>query len=320
MAKKVAVAGGTGGLGRAIVDALVTAGDHEVLVLSRKKGPSQSKTGSFSSRIVHMDYNDIDDIKRVLEENEVGTVISVLNIQVDATSEFNLIKAAEDSKTTCRYIPSIWGARYSERELETLYVAKAKREVLRILNETSLEYSAWYVGCFLDYWVIPHAPSYMPPFPYAIDIVNHHAALPGSGNVPIVMNYTMDIARFVAASLRLSQWEKETYVINDKVTFNELLRAIEEATGAKFDVTYDSLELLQSGKTKALPKTLPSNLFVPRDILEGYMASLGIMIENGQFDLNPLQTINETFPDIKVRKVTEFIAEVWGGVSPRLGF
>lgn len=36
MAKKIAVAGGTGGLGRTIVDALVTAGDHEVLVLSRK--------------------------------------------------------------------------------------------------------------------------------------------------------------------------------------------------------------------------------------------------------------------------------------------
>lgn len=85
-----------------------------------------------------MDYNDIGDIKRVLEENEVETVISVLNIQVDATPEFNLIKAAEESKTTRRYIPSIWGAGYSER-----YVSHGLEDLVHVPTNISMLKANW---------------------------------------------------------------------------------------------------------------------------------------------------------------------------------
>ncbi|KAH7350425.1 hypothetical protein BKA66DRAFT_575730 [Pyrenochaeta sp. MPI-SDFR-AT-0127] len=312
MADTVAVAGGTGGLGRAIVDAIVASGDFEVLILSRTTDESRSQTSKSGSRIVSVDYNDLDNIKQVLEENNVTTVISTLNLQLDITPELNLIKAAENSKTTRRFIPSIWVAKYIPQETDTIHLAKTKKDIYPTLEATSLEYSAWYVGLFLDYWVMPHAPSYMRPFPYAIDIENRRAALPGQGNVPIVFNYTLDIAKFVTASLKLPHWDKETYVINDKLTFNEFLQAAEDATDAKFDVTYDPIELPQSGKTNALPPTLPEGYSALKDLLEGYMASVGVMIENGEFDFKPSRTINETFPDIKVRRVNEFLKEVWG--------
>jgi hypothetical protein len=58
--------------------------------------------------IITTDYDNVNSIVKQLETNDVDTVISTLGSTFGTDSEIALIKAAESSKTTTRYIPSIW--------------------------------------------------------------------------------------------------------------------------------------------------------------------------------------------------------------------
>jgi hypothetical protein len=47
----------------------------------------------------------------------------------------------------------------------------------------------------------------------------------------LVFTHTRDTAKFVAASLGLENWDVETYVMGDKMTFNEVLKVAESVKG-----------------------------------------------------------------------------------------
>lgn len=61
-----------------------------------------------------------------------------------------------------------------------------------------------------------------------LDIANDSAVILGSGNVPVTFTHTRDTAKFVAESLDLDKWDPETYVMGDKMTFNEALHLAED--------------------------------------------------------------------------------------------
>jgi nucleoside-diphosphate-sugar epimerase len=66
-----------------------------------------------------------------------------------------------------------------------------------------------------------------------VDIAHRTAAIPGSGDVPVAFTYSRDVAQFVSAFLDLDKWEQSTFIVGDKVTFNELVKIAEETTGNK---------------------------------------------------------------------------------------
>ena len=133
----IAVAGGTGGLGRAIVDALVSEGKHTTFVLGREVytpgnrytdyisdyhllQTSESKEKEIGNCILALNYGDIDTLVAVLETNKIEVVISTLNLMQGAGAEHALIQAAAKSSVTKRYIPSIWGINYTEEYVTCL--------------------------------------------------------------------------------------------------------------------------------------------------------------------------------------------------------
>jgi hypothetical protein len=61
-----------------------------------------------------VDYNDVAALVKILEENQIHTVISTLNTGGDDTAEFNLVEASDKSSVTKRFIPSTWGIEYTE--------------------------------------------------------------------------------------------------------------------------------------------------------------------------------------------------------------
>ncbi len=191
--------------------------------------------------------------------------------------------------------------------------AKFKMDIIDALEGTSLEYTSVLNGYFLDYFVVPKVKSYMPPMALVLDIANDFAAIPGSGDVPIVFTHTFDIARFVAALVKQSKWEKESYIIGDRVTWNEFLRLAEEAKGTKFTVVHDSLEKLRTGQITELPSHPSLYPFFPKQMLQGFFAAFGIMAEQGELDLHPAHSLNDEFPDIKPRTVKELVLEAWKG-------
>ena len=106
---KVAVAGGTTGIGRAIVKALEKDGSHQCIILSRNV--------SNDSKVLAVDYSDPKGLQSALEEHEIHTVISAVSLQTEASgqSQLNLIEAADRSKATKRFMPSEFGAKYDSR-------------------------------------------------------------------------------------------------------------------------------------------------------------------------------------------------------------
>lgn len=99
------------------------------------------------------------------------------------------------------------------------------------LEKTQLEWTAICNGFFLDYWGAPRVKSYLSPMTVVIDIQAKKAGIPGSGAVPVVFTYSADVARFTAASLTLEKWEKDSYIIGDKLSWNEFLKLAEEVRG-----------------------------------------------------------------------------------------
>ncbi|WAO87485.1 NmrA domain-containing protein [Fusarium falciforme] len=300
MSSTVAVAGGTGGLGRALIEAILADGKFDVVILARKYDEEKEK--QIGARILQVDYTNIEALTKVLED-------------LSTEPEFNLIAAADKSTPTKRYVGNVWGVDYTDEFVNRSPLFQAKHAVTDALDSTSLEHTVWYTGYFADYYLMPHAKSYLNMMTAVVDMANNTAAIPGSGNVPVVFTYTQDVARYVAASLTLPRWSSRTWLVGDKVTWNEVVALAESAKGVKFNVTYDSVETMKAGRVTALPSHLQMRAFIPQEVLEGILSLYGLLFEAGVFDLNPEHTIRQDFPEIKVKTFKELITEAWGRKS-----
>jgi hypothetical protein len=99
------------------------------------------------------------------------------------------------------------------------------------LKSSGLEYTLISNGLFMDIYGLPKVKSYLQPFPFGIDMVNNAAAIPGSGNVPVVFTHTTDIAKYVVALVNTTNWTERSIIIGDKVKWNELLALAESIKG-----------------------------------------------------------------------------------------
>ena len=121
----VAVIGGTGSVGKTIVEAFLAEGIHEVIVVSRKvrlpallSSPEtcilinrQIPEGKSAAKVLAVDYRNVGQLTKTLEENNIHTVISaiVMYDPAAAQSERNFIAAADKSSCTRRFVASNWG-------------------------------------------------------------------------------------------------------------------------------------------------------------------------------------------------------------------
>ncbi|KAH8589852.1 nmrA-like family protein [Bisporella sp. PMI_857] len=310
----VAVAGGTGNVGRTIVEAILATGKHEVKILSRKPNPTlESELGV---PIIVVDYAKVENLTKVLEDNNIHTVISALTTMPSPNGEhpkeIELIRAADASNVTKRMISTDWGIPHTKEHIPRLVTVGPKLQVQEELKKTTdLETTRFLNGYFLDYWGIPAVKSHMPPITLVVDMPNDIAAVPGSGNTPVVFTHTTDVAKYVAASLSLDKWDPESYVIGDRVTWNEFVHLAEEAKGTKFKVTYDSTEKLGSGQSTELPGQAAAYNFLPREVVQSFASTFGLWFEEGAFNLKPTKTLNDQFPEITTIKVKDILTKAW---------
>lgn len=102
---------------------------------------------------------------------------------------------------------------------------------METLEKSNLEYTLVYMGYFLDFWGYPRVKTYQRPNIIVVDIEHDVAAIPGAGNTPVTFTHTFNAAEFVAASLDLPKWDRESYIVGDTVTWNEFLKIAEEVKG-----------------------------------------------------------------------------------------
>ena len=189
---------------------------------------------------------------------------------------------------------------------------KKLSETLLEEETKSLEWTLYTIGIFLDYYGMPHLKSHLAPFTFAIDIANNMAGIPGDGNQLMSTAYSGDVAKFVVASLDLEKWEKISYIVGEKFTFNELVKRAEKARGTKFKVTYDSVEQLQQGKITELPGHANLYAAFSKEGAQQFLGALGSFYVNGIFDLPTDKTLNSKLPQIKVMTLDD-VLELWKG-------
>ncbi|KAJ4341946.1 hypothetical protein N0V95_007071 [Ascochyta clinopodiicola] len=306
----VAVVGGTGNVGRTIVDAFKENGEHEVIVLARKV-----PEGDHAVPVFAVEYSNIEQLAQILEENKVHTVIStiVMYDPVAAQSERNLIAAAAKSASTKRFVQSNWGDKTPEDETLRIAPNIFREQSLEDLRKTDLEWTQIHNGHFLDYYGMPHVETYLTPLVIFVDIGHRTAAIPGSsGNEKISFSYTKDVGKFVVAALGLPKWDEALHCYSDQATVSEIVKLAEEATGEKFQVTYDPVEKLRRGEITELPSHPHLYNYFPKPILVELLSKFGLWAVAGIMFQPREGSLNEKFPDIKTTSVKEIIG-AWKG-------
>ncbi|KAE8312543.1 hypothetical protein BDV41DRAFT_538770 [Aspergillus transmontanensis] len=306
----IAVAGGTGGVGRTIVETLVQQAKHQVILLTRgvpKSDPLLDKV-----KQVQVGYNDATALARTLDQHEVHTIISAIGIISDETSQsqLTLINAAAQSSATRRFIPSEYSFIQTKDLLSIDPSIKYWLAATELLKKTTLQFTRIIPGFFMDYWGMPTVRTNLQPFTFGIDVASCQAAIPGDGNDVICMTYTYDMAAFIVRLLDEEDWPEFSVIVGSQTTYNQLLQLAEELRGKKFQVVYDSADKIKEGDVTIPP--MPSDTGYSVEELKETTALVSRLTIAGVFDLPRENRLNARFPDIETTNLKAFLEKAWG--------
>ncbi|KAJ5207027.1 hypothetical protein N7472_003475 [Penicillium cf. griseofulvum] len=301
----IAVAGGTGGVGKTIVEKLLDS-KFDFVVLSRVKRDFVSQ----SIQNVQINYDDIASMTHELERHNIHTIISAIGLVSDETSQsqLNLIKAAEKSVSTKRFIPREYSFVQTTELLSVDPSIQYWLDAADSLKGSGLQYTRIIPGFFMDYWGMPHVKTHLQPFTFGIDISSGTAAIPGDGNNVICMTYTYDMATYLVKALDLEEWPEFSVIVGDEVTYNQVLGMAEEITGKKFKVQYDSLEQIKTGDVTVPPQ--PVGMECSSDEIKEMTALVSSLTVNNVFQL-PDDRLNTRFPEVKPITMRQFLHNAW---------
>ncbi|KAI8818467.1 uncharacterized protein EV422DRAFT_537062 [Fimicolochytrium jonesii] len=230
----IAVAGGSGGLGGFIVDALVATGNFQVKVLTRGAAPAEPKREVEYAQVNYADHDQLVDALR-----GVKIVVSALNAFAVGFEQQALIAAAADAKVE-RFVPSEFGLPPQHGKDYGFYAGKIRAQ--KAIQSAGLEYVLYGVGSFTDY-------AFYPPFGFDFD--NDAVDAPGDGDAPISWTWREDVGRFVAETVALPESRNVTLgVEGDVKSVREVAEIVGRKKGVKMTITHTPLEdLAEAAKT-----------------------------------------------------------------------
>lgn len=292
----VAVAGGGGGIGLDIVQAILNTKKHEVIVLSRSNQPHLTSQG-IDSRIV--DYGSIEQLTESL--GGVHTVISCISPHgSDSTAAELALLEASKKAGAARFVPSEWNSGCND----IVHLYSGKITVWKAVQSSGLEYTrfmnglwmnVWGPGCVRDEEAALGAYKGRPPF--AIDLKAGTAIIPGDASQQVVVTKTQDVGRFVAAALDLAKWDPESRIVGDKLSLTEVTLLAKTICGKDLQITNLPVENLE--------ELLQGNL----EDGERFYYQLLLAIALGRMDFEP--TLNNLCPGIKPVSTSEYLRRHW---------
>ncbi|KAJ4329322.1 hypothetical protein N0V84_000217 [Fusarium piperis] len=298
----VVVAGGSGDLGRLIVEALFETGKHEVYVLSRgspEDAPERVSplTGKAYVPFIQTDYSSTDALTESLDIRGVEVVICAFSLRNDSAcnAQLQLIQAADHTSSVKRFIPSEFNIDYDLGDAVPYSNKRFHLAGRRALEKTSLEFSYIYPGMFMDYYGIPKFETLLRPLCFFIDPLNQVAVLPDDGEANMSMSLTTDVARYTALALDLDKWPRVMTTTASTVTLKGLVHLFEKHTGHAFKVEYqpvskflehNSMLLPENGAiAERFPQRFPGGLKQLRALIADLEASVAL----GAYDLDKIE-------------------------------
>ena len=224
---RVAIAGGTGHLGRYLVDGIVSAKKHDLIVLARSPNSDLEKLGV---NVVIVSYDDPPSLESALQG--VHTLISTVSIpqgDVLVSTHLALIKAAKSAGVS-RFMPPEFGVEPLLDDPVQFLSYKAK--IVEAVRASGLEYTLFECGFFMNYLASgTDGMGYFPVNRFVVDVEKCTALVPGDGASNVITTRVEDIATFVAALLDLPKWPEFSRVAGGRTNWNDLVSLAEGIRG-----------------------------------------------------------------------------------------
>ncbi|KAI9831455.1 MAG: hypothetical protein M1819_005054 [Sarea resinae] len=307
----IAVAGGSGQVGREIIDALVATKKHEITVFSRnaKAAVGDSAPGLVVWRAV--DYGDPSGLVEALRG--IHTVLSFTQLIADPenTAQKNLIDAAIVAGVK-RFAPSQWGS------ASTVGMPWwAGKDTITEYLEKVLEYTLFQPGLFLNYLAAPYKTArYLEPLNTMIDFQNRRAIVVDGRDSIMTYTTVQDLAAAVARAVDLKcEWPVIGGIRGNRLPISRILEIGEKVRGRPFTVDKVKLEDLENGILTASWTLEASHPSVSGDQVEKMLKSvlIGTLISSAKGAWDVSDEINKLLPDYKFTQIEDFLTKVWEG-------
>ncbi|KAL0060852.1 hypothetical protein AAF712_012316 [Marasmius tenuissimus] len=295
----IAVAGGSGGIGRYIVEGLLALKASRcphlhIIVLSRTKGDDISFQGAIARRL-EVEYDDKEGLTSLFRLNRIDTIICTLaNLDLTQFSALQekVLRAALDVSSFRRFAPSEFSVDSEALKTYNYYACKLPiLDVLRSVKSThpNLE------------WTKPageKALEHLRKMAIRVDISNGTADIPGDGTVKQFYTVAEDVGALVAEATQLEAWPKQLDMAGDEISYNEIVSVAGKITGKKFNVTRSTREDVL--KVMNQPPKGWKDYY--------YLSQLSVIVGETQQG----KTLNGLVPNFKPTTVEEFINKWWG--------
>ncbi|KAK6007320.1 hypothetical protein QM012_006328 [Aureobasidium pullulans] len=311
---KVAIAGGSSNVASEIIDVLVAAGNHEILLLSRKQASSSAAIEGTSW--VQVDYQNQAQLTHALKG--VHTLLSFISEQDDPNSPLqkNLIRAAVDAGVK-RFAPSEWAT----SGIVSWYSYKSEiRRYLQDLNKENqvIEYTLFQCGLFLNYLTRPYKSAkhlWQIQTPFDFDLGRCIIA-EGGNDSRITFTTVQDLARVVARAIDFEHpWPVVGGISGNEMSLKQMIELGEKIRGKPFKVEEIPIDELKDGSWKSSWTPRIDHPSVPpqkNDELSRIMVSEILRgISAGDFLCS--DEWNKLLLDFKFTQVEEFLMSVWDG-------
>ncbi|KAK5045382.1 hypothetical protein LTR84_009246 [Exophiala bonariae] len=192
-----------------------------------------------------------------------------------------------------------------------------------LLASSPLQYTRVANGFFVDYLGMPYVETNMDPFTWVLDIYGRRAAIPGDGTQQISLTHTVDVGRYLVKLLDVAQnggeWDEWSIVVGEDISFIDILKIAERVRGGiKFQVTHDTIEMLESGRATVLP--LPGEKEVDPSHMNGQAESTCALFSRlylaGVLCMPKENRLSDRWrEEIPLLGVEEFLVDAWKGRS-----
>ncbi|EKJ79542.1 hypothetical protein FPSE_00227 [Fusarium pseudograminearum CS3096] len=317
---KIVLAGGSGNVGRELLEALLVRNKHEIIIFSTKDAPEKEIAPGV--KWFKADYQDVDQLVKLLEG--VRTVLSFMSVSPGAVEagtrgQINLIDAAVRAGVK-RFAPSEWAS--SKLDKFPWYDFKrVAREHLAEINKDKkvIEYTLFQYGLYANYMTYPYNSSkHITMFEPIINFNACRALVIDDGDVVFSLTTAQDAAKVTALALEYEgEWPVVSGIKGADITMNGLVALGEKIRGKPFTVEHLKKEDLLAGEVKASWCPVPEHPSIPvairKERAPEMLRCLMLGYKDGAFQVS--DEWNKLLPDFKFTQPEEFLTEAWARID-----
>ncbi|CAA7042648.1 unnamed protein product [Microthlaspi erraticum] len=304
---KILVIGGTGYIGKFMVEGSAKAGNSTFALVREASlsDPVKSKTiQNFKDLGVTILQGDLEDHESLVKAmKQVDVVISTVG-RVRFLDQTKIISAIKEAGNVKRFLPSEFGTdpdKTNAVEPANSLAFALKRQIRRAVEAEGIPYTYVVNNCFAGFYL----PTFVQFQPRLTSPPRDKVTILGDGNAKVVFNKEEDIAAYTLKAVDdPTTLNKIMYISPPKNTLsmNELVTLWENKIGKSLDKTHISEEQVLKN-IKESP--------VPVNILMSINHSVFVNGDQTNFTMDPASGVeaSDLYPDVKYTSVDEYLSQ-----------